>query len=214
VQRSPHPHPRSLDLAASRRAVRRRPLSSPAVPRLEDPAVLDVRRPFERGFTLIEMIVVVAIIAALAAILVPIVSSELSDSDQTAALAECQRIATALTQFIKDARIFPTGPLGNNTVHFLYSRGNAPTTNPFDDGTSATLASYLNQGTTNGGALWKGPYLQDSPIDPWGRCYVINVHGYYTGEFVWVLSAGPNGVIDTGLTDTTVQGDDIGILID
>src|SRR5262245_8092117 len=63
------------------------------------------------GFTLIEMIVVVAIIAALAAILVPIVSSELADSEQTKALADCQRIAAAITQYIKDTRLFPTGPL-------------------------------------------------------------------------------------------------------
>ncbi|MBI1851389.1 MAG: type II secretion system protein GspG [Planctomycetes bacterium] len=170
-------------------------------------------RPAERGFTLIEMIVVVAIIAALAAILVPIVSSELDDSSRASALAECQRIAFAMTQYIKDARVMPTGPLGNNTVTFLYSRGNAPTANPFDDGTSATLASYLNNGTTNGGSLWNGPYLQDSPIDPWGRFYIVNVHGYYSGEHVWVMSAGPNGSIDTSLTDSTLQSDDVGVMI-
>jgi type IV pilus assembly protein PilA len=167
------------------------------------------------GFTLIEMIVVVAIIAALAAILVPIVSSELADSEQTKALADCQRIAAAITQYIKDTRLFPTGPLGNNTVTMLYGAGNAATgTNAFDTGTKATLASYLTNGTTNGGSLWKGPYVQAVNADPWGHQYIVSVKGYYTSQYVWVLSPGPNGAVDTGLTDTTLQSDDIGIMID
>src|SRR5262245_29764226 len=44
----------------------------------------------QAGFTLIEMIVVVAIIASLAAILVPIVSSELADAETTKAVGDCQ----------------------------------------------------------------------------------------------------------------------------
>jgi general secretion pathway protein G len=168
----------------------------------------------QAGFTLIEMIVVVAIIAALAAILVPIVSSELSDAEATKALGDCQRIGAGITQFIKDTRIFPTGPLGDNTVRWLYGNGTQPATNPFNDGTKAALMSYLTNGTTNGGQLWNGPYLQDAPADPWGNSYIINVHGYYSGEYVWVISAGPNGKVDTGLTDTTLKVDDIGIMID
>ncbi len=171
-----------------------------------------VRR--EKGFTLIEMIVVVAIIASLAAILVPIVSSELADAESTKAVGDCQRIAAAVTQFIKDTRLFPTGPLGNNSVNWLYGDGTQPSTNPFDDGASATLTSYLTAGTTNGGQLWNGPYVQEVNADPWGNCYIVNVHGYYSGEYVWVLSSGPNGAFDTDQTDTALQGDDIGIMID
>ncbi|MBI3847552.1 MAG: type II secretion system protein GspG [Planctomycetes bacterium] len=158
---------------------------------------------------------VVAIIAALAAILVPIVSSELADTEQTKALADCQRIAAAITQYIKDTRLFPTGPLGNNSVTMLYGGGNAPTgTNAFNTGTTAALSSYLLNGTTNGGTLWKGPYMQSVNADPWGHYYVVNVKGYYSTQYVWVLSAGPNGAVNTGLTDTTLQSDDIGIMID
>lgn len=169
----------------------------------------------QSGFTLIEMIVVVAIIAALAAILVPIVSSELADTEQVKALADCQRIAAAITQYIKDTRLFPTGPLGNNSVTMLFGGGSAPTgTNAFNTGTTAALTGYLLNGTTNGGSLWKGPYMQAVNPDPWGHYYVINVKGYYSTQYVWVLSAGPNGAVNTGLTDTTLQSDDIGIMID
>jgi hypothetical protein len=41
----------------------------------------------------------------------------------------------------------------------------------------------------------------------------VNVHGYYTAESVWILSAGPNGVIDTRPGSTTVGGDDVGVLV-
>ena len=170
----------------------------------------------QQGFTLIEMIVTVAIIASLAAILVPIVSSELGDTAESRALGDCQRIGAALTQFIKDTRLFPTGPLGDNSVESLLGTGTAPT-DPFDDdgGTADDLADYITDGSTNGGALWAGPYMQEVGADPWGNAYVVNVHGYYEAtEYVWVMSAGPNGTVDTAVGGTTPASDDIGILLD
>ena len=171
----------------------------------------------ESGFTLIEMIVTVAIIASLAAILVPIVSSELADTAESRAIGDAQRIGTAVTQYIKDTRIFPTGPGGDNTVEFLISLGNAPGANPMADdaGAQDQLLNFLTDGLANGGALWNGPYLQEASADPWGNQFVVNVNGYYDAtEYVWVISAGPDGDIDTDPTDTTLQGDDIGILLD
>lgn len=172
----------------------------------------------EQGFTLIEMIVTVAIIASLAAILVPIVSSELGDTAQSRALGDCQRIGTAITQYIKDTRVFPTGPGGDNSVNYLLGVGTEQTTNGMaDDGDDAAgdLEDYLTDGATNGGALWAGPYMQQVPVDPWGNPYVVNVHGYFeNSEYVWVVSSGPDGDINTSAEDTVLQGDDIGVLID
>lgn len=173
----------------------------------------------QQGFTLIEMIVTVAIIASLAAILVPIVSSELGDTAQSRALGDAQRIGTAVTQFIKDTRVFPTGPGGDDSIEYLVGSGTVPTTNGMGDDNGTTnegdLLDYLTDGATNGGALWNGPYMQEIGADPWGNAFVVNVNGYYdTTEYVWVVSAGPNGDIDTGADDVTLQGDDIGVLID
>ncbi len=171
----------------------------------------------EQGFTLIEMIVTVAIIASLAAILVPIVSSELGDTAQSRALGDCQRIGTAITQYIKDTRIFPTGPSGDDSIEYLLGTGTEQTTNGLadDGGDAGLLADYLTDGATNGGSLWAGPYMQQVPNDPWGNPYVVNVNGYYDNtEYVWVVSSGPNGDVDTGADDTVLQGDDIGVLID
>ncbi|MFO0981235.1 MAG: prepilin-type N-terminal cleavage/methylation domain-containing protein [Planctomycetota bacterium] len=169
-----------------------------------------------RGFTLIEMVVVVAIIAAMAAILVPIVADELASSESSKALGDTQRIAAAITQYVKDTRHFPTGPLGNNTVEFLVSDGTVPSPNTFDSGgTKGDLVDYLTNGATNGGSLYKGPYMQEIAADPWGNAYVVNVNGYYSGtENVWVLSAGPNGDLETAVGAAKPAGDDIGVLIE
>ncbi len=169
------------------------------------------------GFTLIEMIVTVAIIASLAAILVPIVSGELADTGTATAQGETRRIGTALNQFFKDVSFAPTGPGGNNTIEFLVGSGTVPDPNGFNDdgGAGADADTYLTNGSANGGSQWKGPYLAEIEPDPWGNAYMINVHGYYdAAEFVWVISAGPNGTMDTAPSDTLLQGDDLGILVD
>jgi hypothetical protein len=53
--------------------------------------------------------------------------------------------------------------------------------------------------------------------DPWGNCYVVNLAAIAAGEpaIVWVLSAGPNGVIDTPFVTAseTLAGDDVGIRV-
>jgi hypothetical protein len=43
------------------------------------------------------------------------------------------------------------------------------------------------------------------PPDPWGNCYLVG-----SG---WVLSAGPNGIVDTPFGVDRAQGDDVGVKI-
>ena len=172
-----------------------------------------------QGFTLIEMIITVAIISSLAAILVPIVSSEFETSAEASAQGTCRRIGTALNQFFKDTGFSPDGPLGDDSVEYLVTNGSvAFPANPFadDGGDPGNLADYLTNGDpANVGTLWKGPYLSAVEADPWGNAYMINANGYVEAdEYVWVLSAGPNGELDTDPTDTILQGDDLGILVD
>jgi type II secretory pathway pseudopilin PulG len=49
--------------------------------------------------------------------------------------------------------------------------------------------------------------------DPWLRALQINIGARRKGKTVWVLSAGPNGIIDTPFdgTGTTPSGDDVAV---
>jgi len=48
------------------------------------------------------------------------------------------------------------------------------------------------------------------PTDAWGRCFLMNA-GAWTGDGpLWLLSAGPNGVVETPQNALALGGDDIG----
>ena len=167
-----------------------------------------------RGFTLIEMIVVVAIIVALAGILVPIVTNELDDAKKATAQATVNRVATAVTQYIKDTAYPPTGKNGKSSYHYLYTAGTTPSSNKFASGGSTTVENFLAR-NKYGTANWKGPYLQEIGADPWGCRYLVNTHGFFSNkERVWVLSAGPNRKVETKAIDTAPQGDDIALYLE
>jgi hypothetical protein len=64
--------------------------------------------------------------------------------------------------------------------------------------------------TSPGGVGWKGPYLSSYDTDPWGNAYVINTPDLETTNKVYVLSAGPDGILQTP-TDASPANDDIGV---
>ncbi len=60
---------------------------------------------------------------------------------------------------------------------------------------------------------WSGPYLDALPADPWGHAYVVTTAGFTDRrKRVWVLSAGPNGRVETTARDTNPHGDDVGLV--
>lgn len=48
------------------------------------------------------------------------------------------------------------------------------------------------------------------PTDAWGRCFLLNAGGWVSGGPVWLLSAGPNGLVETPPDAQALGGDDIG----
>lgn len=79
-----------------------------------------------------------------------------------------------------------------------------------------------SQGGENGGYKdrkwnWKGPYSESfDKRDPWGNNYLVYVKAMYnatsgsTKEYGWIISAGPNAKLETGVKDNVLQGDDVG----
>lgn len=168
----------------------------------------------QRGFSVLEFVVMIAIMAALAGILVPVVNGELEASKKATAQSTVNRLATALTEFIKDTSFAPTGPNGQRTFHSLHTDGTPPANDGFSTGEASHIEPLLCRNDLNV-KNWRGPYVRPVGADPWGSCYVVNAHGFFTNdERVWILSAGPNRRVDTAPGDSKPGGDDIALFLE
>lgn len=174
----------------------------------------------KKGFTLIEVIVVAAIIAILAGILVPMIFNQIDESRITRAKADVKAIQTAMLRFQNDTGKWPVYSTnaalvaGTPDIVLLKSGGNNPslgtatgwdTTNTSNH-IQAQLVDYANAtGIYN--TVWKGPYIPgEPPADPWGNKYYINVDAFNTpGAPVWIISAGPDGIIDTNANAESID---------
>ncbi|MGH7166058.1 MAG: type II secretion system protein [Nitrospiraceae bacterium] len=195
------------------------------------------------GFTLIELILVVAVVAILAAILVPTVFSILDDSAITKGKADVKAIAGAIAKFRDDTGEFPTrdadGAVGPpyDEVNLLYSGTVPPLIADFSPSpgvdfncTTATNCETFqfpfitNSGTNVYSTLstakkrWKGPYLSDNTTDEFDDPYIVYVRrlrtaGAVTAERAWIVFAGQNKLYETTPGHTSAQGDDFVFLL-
>jgi general secretion pathway protein G len=126
-----------------------------------------MRRDNHKGFTLIELMLVVIIIGALVAMVMPRLTGRGEQARVAAAKADIMaNIATGLKLYELDNGNFPTGEEG--------------------------LGALMNKpaSTTN----WRGPYLEKTPTDPWGREYKYKSPGEHRQADFDLYSLGKDGV--------------------
>jgi prepilin-type N-terminal cleavage/methylation domain-containing protein len=119
------------------------------------------------GFTLPEVLVTVAIVAVLAAIVVPTVTNQIGKGDDTNLQTNAGSVATTITAFVSDVRKFP-----GRLQHLV----TAPVAADLDVTGSAYGAASV--------ARWRGPYqngslkayASTSPTDSifWGLAYAVD----------------------------------------
>jgi type II secretion system protein G len=132
------------------------------------------------GFTLLELLVVVAIIGLLAAIAIPTYSSYKDKAKIALVRTDLRNIQRAMEMLANDTEKWPgpsdIGVIADSEVWDL----NSP---------AAGLRS-------NGGFLnWTGPYINSVPKDPWGSDYFFDPDYMISGiDYAVVGSFGPNTV--------------------
>jgi type II secretory pathway pseudopilin PulG len=170
------------------------------------------------GFTVLELVVLVAVLVASAALVYPVVSSERLRADRASAEEQCRLIALAIQEYLQDrtneAVKVPVDPLTGRALHWLIGPGEPPHTNPFRDGAPNGLLADILLKRDPKIRAWSGPHIERLEPDPWGRAYLVNTHGLTsTTEQTWILSAGPNGVVETTPDSRETGGDDIGRML-
>lgn len=128
------------------------------------------RGPTAIGFTLLELLVVVAIIGLLAAYVGPKYFGQIGKSEQALVRAQLAGFEEAL-------------------AHFRLDMGRFPTT---EEGLQALRSPPASGAAVQGIAHWNGPYLSKPlPQDPWGHPYQYRQPGQ-VGDYD-LLSWGKDG---------------------
>ena len=189
-------------------------------------ALAEIIRPEQRqrsGLTLLELVVVLMITVALAAVVVPLISEHVSEATETATKATLAEVRNAVTLFWQDD---DRSPKQVPKIHDL-----------FVDPSTGTTAFRFDPTYKLG---WRGPYLREATgsyevgvphasfaaaygntgdralLDAWGHPVVIQTPGAVNGvQDVRVVSAGSNGAIEispatfsSALNDSN-DGDDV-----
>ena len=185
-----------------------------------------------RFFTLVELLTVIAVIAILAGIAVPVVIGMQSKGKETSARADMNAIKLALTQFKADYSIFPvTGASGDTLYHAGFSAPNTtngdqaidtlishltliapkPGTGNAPDDYTSTLnkkkRKYLDAPAKPVEALFEvnsttNPKVGFMKLDPWGRRYNIALDTNYDKKITLDTT-----FLGTGSTAETIVGD-------
>ena len=118
-----------------------------------------LRSGIRRGFTLIEILVVIVVIAILATLVAPNVFQHVGAAKDATAKSQIEMIGAGLDSYRLHNGSYPTSEQG------LAALWEAPSIDP--------------------PANWRGPYLRKAvPLDPWGNPYVyispgeVNPNGY------------------------------------
>jgi general secretion pathway protein G len=134
----------------------------------------------QRGFTLVEMLVVITIIGLIMGLIGPRVLNYLSDSKVKAARIQIQSFASALDLYYLDTGRYPSSSEGLNAL--------------------------VRQ--TGGVTSWNGPYLKGGnvPLDPWAKPYIYRSPGEHANyDIVSYGSDGQEGGTGTASDISTAK---------
>ncbi len=164
-----------------------------------------------RGFTLLEIIIAVAIVAIMAVAIAPPLIKNLNEGKAARAQSDAKVIGNAVLSFYKDTgrwplqndadaandltRLASNASLGGGNSGIPGGASGVSGSGNWDSwGQVSTLTDQLVSNSS--GAIdplytesknphskpgWNGPYLDSVPLDPWGNPFVVNVRFVNSG---------------------------------
>jgi len=121
------------------------------------------------GFTLIEILVVIVVIAILATLVAPNIFKHVGSAKEATAKSQIEMLGTALDAYRLDNGTYPTTDQGLAALQTVPSSEPMPTN-------------------------WRGPYLRkDVPLDPWGHPYIYKYPGESSANGYDLMSYGADG---------------------
>jgi len=124
------------------------------------------RRKSQRGFTLVELLVVMVILGLLASLVLPNFFGQAASARKKTALVQMRTLGTALDAYALDTGRYPS--------------------------TSEGLQALIEQ--PSGLDMWDGPYLKGNiPKDPWGGAYEYAGPGDGSGGDYEIICLGADG---------------------
>src|SRR5438093_9939165 len=122
-----------------------------------------------RGFTLIEILVVIIVLGLLAALVGPRILGRVSEAKTATARTQIELLGLALDNYRLDNGSYPTSEQG------LEALQEKPTREPIP-------------------LSWRGPYLKKAvPLDPWGRPYIYRSPGEHNPSGYDLYTFGRDG---------------------
>ena len=122
----------------------------------------------KRGFTLVEIMVVIIVLTILAAAIIPNLTGRTDDARVARARSDVANLETTLEQFRLDVLRYPT--------------------------TEEGLVVLREPPQSDDAVRWKGPYLKKPvPLDPWSNLYVYISPGVVNPDSYDLLCYGADG---------------------
>lgn len=125
-----------------------------------------------RGFTLVEVLIVLAIIMAMMALVLPRLLGTQKQADINIATIQIKAFRECLKRYSLDMKGFPDTQQG-----------------------LAALVSCPADVNETAAARWKGPYIdaEELPKDPWGNDYQYEYPSTHSSDYPDIWSFGPDG---------------------
>lgn len=195
----------------------------------------------QAGLSLVEIVIVLSVMTTVTGVLAPAGLSLIAQARELQVQRDCASLRDAVIRLLLDSNRTSIrlqqgrGP----RVDLLVSAGSPPDSDTADEtrwlrtqdslGTVDLIEHYLVENTPAGNPAnawptptslesggWRGAYLRAVPAtDPWGHRYAVNVRYLGTRSDVLVLSAGPNGMVETPYEGRGLlaAGDDRAVLV-